>query len=65
MTIQATPLPPTVKQLYTRALRVPQVGRAAGDPLGVWEDYFEQLHRGLTSLSTCAIIDTDKEVVDQ
>jgi len=55
-TDNTTNLLPTVKQAYTRALRVPQVGLFAGDPLGVWEDYFEQLHAGLTSCQPCAII---------
>jgi len=40
---------------------VPQVDRACRDPLGVWEDFFEQLHLGLTSLPTYDIINDEKE----
>ena len=64
MTAQVT-LPPIVKQLYTRAMGVPQVSRAAGDPLCVWEDFFEQLHLGLTSSKTHDIIDEEQEVTGQ
>ena len=62
MTAQVT-LPPIVKQTYERAMGVPQVGRAARDPLGVWEDFFEQLHLGLTSLPTYDIINDEKEKI--
>lgn len=58
MTVRAAPS--IVKQSYERAMRVPQVGRAAGDPFGVWEDFFEQLHLGLTSLPTYDIINDGK-----
>jgi len=60
VTAQVT-LPPIVKQLYTRAMGVPQAGRAAGDPLGVWDDFFERLHLELTSFLTHDIMNNGKE----